>query len=202
MTLLTMAQNIAVNVGVQPPTAVMSDPDADDRKFIEYTQAAANELARRVDWSALRTTQTITGTGSNDNFSLGNTFSRLTSGMAVSVGGAAIRGSLSPDEWNSLTPVVGTPRFFRLLGKSISFYPYPTLGLAISVSSQSESWCSAGGKEWTADTDTALVPEEIVAKGAIWRWRRQLGADFQDYLAEFEAALADHSKFDEGSRLP
>lgn len=202
MTLLTIAKQIAVNVGIQQPSAVMSDPSADDLKIVEYTQAAAVELARRVDWSALRTTQSVVGTGSNDNFTLGASFSRLTSGLSVSVNGAPVRGSLSPDEWNSLTPIVGTPRFFRLLGNLISFYPYPTTALEVSVSSQNQNWCSAGGVIWTADDNTALVPEDLIVKGSIWRWRRQLGADFSDYMAEYEAALADFAKFDEGARMP
>ena len=202
MTLLTIAKSAAINVGAAVPVSVLAGSSADNIKLIEYSQETAIELARRVDWSALRTVTTITGTGSNDDFDLPAGFARLTSGLSVTVGGVPIRGGVSQDEWRSLTPIVGTPRYYRLSGDAISFYPYPTDGLEISLSWQTKNWCSSGGEIWADDSDTALVPEDLIVKGTIWRWKRQMGANFQDYLAEFESALSELAKSDDGVRSP
>ncbi len=202
MTLLTIAKSVAVNVGIEQPTTIMTGSSPDMAKLVEFSQAIATELARRVDWAALRNSTAISGTGTNDDFSLPAGFARLTQGLAVTVGGVPVRGGVSPDEWNALTPVSGTPRYHRLIGNKISFYPYPTNVMTVNVSWQSLNWCSSGGSVWAADSDTALVPEDLIIKGTIWRWRRQLGADFSDYLAEYESALADLAKFDDGVRQP
>lgn len=204
MTLLTIAKSVARNVGVKVPSAVLSSSVRENVLLAQFSSEAATEIARRVDWSALRSTATITGTGANANFALPSAFSRLTAGMAVKTvsGGVAVRGGVSADEWFSLTASEGTPRYFRLVGSAISFYPYPAIAEQLSVSYQSKNWCSNDADDWTTDSDTARVPEELVTKGAIWRWKRHIGGDYQDYLAEFEAAINDFSRFDAGARMP
>lgn len=202
MTLLTIAKSIAINVSVSPPGVVMSDQDENNRKIIQFSQETADELVRRVDWTALRKTVTITGTGNNDNFDLPGDYQRLTQGMAVKTGGTPIRVGLSADEWHSLTPVVGTPRYARLMGSTMAFFPFLANGATVSVSYQSKNWTSADTTAWAADDNTALIPENLIELGAIVRWRRQLGQDFQDYMAEFEAAVKDREQFDAGLRLP
>ena len=201
MSLLTIARAIAVNSGITAPTEVLSSNEPDALKIVQFTQEAGGEIARRVDWGGLRKTVTITGTGSNDDFDLPADFARLVSGNSITIGGVPIRVGVSADEWNSLTPTSGTPRYARLIGSKLSFYPYPVLSAAISVSYQSKNWCG-GGVAWSSDTDTALVPEILITQGAQWRWRRQIGQDFQDFLSEFESTLAEQAKFDDGMRLP
>jgi hypothetical protein len=202
MSLLTIAQAVARNTAIAVPSAAAGSTDRDMVNIVQFSIDTANELARRVSWGALRNTATITGTGANANFALPAGFSRLIDGNAVLIGGVAIRGGLSPDEWASLAPVEGVPRFFRLVGKTISFWPYPVLDASISVSYQSEFWCSNGSAAWSADDETALIPEDAIAKGTIWRQRRHIGQDFADYMAEYEAAMADYATFDERARSP
>lgn len=202
MTLKDIADSVAVNVGIETPTAIASGTDSDALKMVQFTTEAAKEITRRVDWSNLRKTCQIDGTGLNANFSLPSDFMRLTQGMCVAVVGIPVRGGVSPDEWFSLTPSMGTPRYFRLLGSAMSFYPYPAAATPVMVQYQSKSWNGTNGEAWAADTDEPLIPGDLVAKGAVWRWKRHIGADFQDFLAEFEAAMQDFSRFDEGARLP
>lgn len=201
MSLLSIARGVAVNAGIMVPTEVLSGSDPDALKIVQFTQEAGEEIARRVDWGALRKTVTIAGTGSNDNFSLPADFARLIPGNSITVAGSPIRVGLSADEWNSLTPISGTPRYARLIGTSISFYPFPPLATTIAVAYQSKNWCG-GGTAWSSDSDAAFIPEVLIQQGAQWRWRRQLGADYQDFLAEFEAAMTEYAKFDDGMRLP
>lgn len=202
MTLLTIAKAVARNVGVDPPTAVLSTASGAAPMIAQFTREAATEIVRRVDWTALRATTTIVGIGQDVDYDLPPAFQRLISGMAVKIDGVAIRGGVSADEWASLTAVAGTPRYFRLINNQISFYPYPAAAASITVTYQSKNWCSNDTNDWSSDTDTALISEDLITKGAIWRWKRHVGGDFQDHLGEFEAALADLARFDEGARMP
>lgn len=203
MTLLEILASVSKSAGVAVPTVAATSTDDEYVKLVQFSAEACEEIARRADWSALRNTATIVGTGANDDFALPSDFDRLTIGGAVVASGNYVRGGLTTDEWLSLTPAVGAPRFFRVNGQSsINFHPYPALAASISVSYQSKNWCSNGSEAWEADDDTPLVPSDLVVKGTIWRWKRYVGQDYSDYLAEFEAALADRVSFEARDRTP
>lgn len=202
MSLLSIAANVAANVGVPAPLSVLTNTDANATKVVTFSQATGDELARRADWSGLRKTATIVGTGSNDNISLPGDFLRLIPGLSVRNSlGNSVRTGLSTDEWNSLSAVSGVPRYARLIGGAISFYPFLAYADTATVTYQSSSWAPTGSV-WANDGDVPLVPETLMTQGTIWRWRRQLGQDFQDYLAEYEAMIQDYAKFDDGIRSP
>lgn len=201
MSLLSIAQAMAPELSIPVPTSILSDTGDDAVKIVRFTVAAADEITRRVDWSALRSSTTLTGTGVNISFSLPSGFSRLIDGAAIKSGTSIVRVGLSPDEWNSLTAVQGTPRFAYLTGSSLSLFPYLANAATVTVAYQSKNW-SATGTSWGSDGETALIPETLIQQGAIWRWRRHMGQDYQDYLGEYEASLADLAKFDGGIRSP
>lgn len=201
MSLLTIAKNIAINVGIAIPTEVKSSSDPDAAKIVRFTEEAGEEIARRVNWGALRKTESVVGTGDNSWISLPSDFARVIPGTSIKSNGATIRTGLSADEWNSLPPLIATPRYARLEGKSVAFWPFLPDAQEAVVTYQSLNWC-AGGTSWAADGDTAFIPEALIEKGALWRWRRQLGADYQDQFAEFETALMDLARSDDAMRLP
>jgi hypothetical protein len=59
----------------------------------------------------------------------------------------------------------------------------------------SKHWVE-GKEEITQNGDNLLVPERLIEKGAIWRWKRQKGLPYDDMLAEFEADLIGEIKAD------
>jgi hypothetical protein len=202
MTLLTIAQAVARHTALEVPATASGSTDRAIINVVQFINDAGSEAARRFDWGALRLTTTVTGTGVNANFSLPSGFARLVMGNAVTFNGNPVRGGLSADEWASLTPVEGVPRFFRLLGSAISFYPFLANGAVVNVTYQTNFWCSNGSAAFTLDSQTALIPESILEKGAIWRQRRHVGQDFADHMAECEAEMTDRIAFDMRDRSP
>ena len=200
MTLLTLANNLARNVGLEETDQVFGSPRREMAEVIEFSNLAGEELARRVDFGALHEAQTITGDGSNSATDLGAYFSRISSGIAVTFSTTTVR-PLTRAEWGSLVPVVGSPRYFLLEGRNITLWPYLDDGEVATVQTQSKAWCSNGTDAWRADFETSLIDEDLMLKGLIVRWRRQKGMDFADYEAEYEADLADIARFDDRSRL-
>lgn len=200
MTLLTIAETLAKNVGMAVPDQVVASTDRSMVELTDRANATAEELARRVDWGELTTTTTITGTGADVAHDLGQYFSRLSPGVTVRASGATVR-PLTRAEWNTLTPTEGAPRYFLLEGKNIRFWPYLATGSTATASAQSSAWCSNGTDKWAADTDTSLIDENLLVKGLIVRWRRQKGMDYADYEAEFESAIQDHAQFNDRSRI-
>jgi hypothetical protein len=205
MSLLTIVQSAAKNVGIAPPTSAQGmDPDA--IKLVQFVNETGQEMVRRVDWSALTKRRVINGTGLNDRFPLADDHGRMIKGQAVSFGGAPVRGGLSSDEWFSLTPSENTPRYFHTFGKSIEFYPYPPSGAGVSVAYQSLNWARTSSavekSTMSTDTDFAAIPEDVLAQGVTWRFLRHAGKDYSDYLAEYEASLADQAVYENAERMP
>lgn len=202
MTLKTAIQNVAKNVGIVPPDAVVGNTEPDCVKLLQFANETGQELARRVDWARMRKSQQIEGTGFAALLSLPTDYARMVDGWAVTFEGDAVRGGITADEWNSLTPVVGDPRYYLPVGLTIGFYPFLAEGVQVVVNYISTGWTSAYGNTFAADTETTLFPERLLEMGTTWRQKRHIGADYSDYLAEFEAALADEARADGMVRLP
>jgi len=205
MTLLSIVQDVAKNVGLTPPNTAQSD-DPDAIKLVQFVNETGLELSRRVNWNALTFVHRVTATGLDQKYALPADFSRLSDGLCVNCDGTPVRGGLTADEWFSLTPEEGDPRFFRLLGKSLGVYPYPEVSQLLAVSYISSQWAhdvsNHGIVEMSKDNDEALIPSALIARGAVWRFLRHVGKDFSDHLAEYEAMLLDHANAEAGERQP
>ena len=209
-TLLQLATEVAVDVGLKVPSAVAAATDSTDRTMVEMKQIidqTGEEIARRVDWASLRSSTTVTGTGAAVALNLPTAYDRMIAGNAVTVGGVTVRGGLSPDEFLSLSATAGTPRFYLVSGpvgaKTIQFWPYLANAVTASINFQSRMWNSNGpAATFTTDSDTSYFPDAVFSKGAIARWRKQKGMDFQDYEAEFETVLKQYANFDDNARTP
>lgn len=200
MTLLTIANKLAENVGLEVTANVITSSKREWMEAVTMANAAGDELARRVDFGALFSTVTLTGDGTDKEFNLGDGFSRLIPGIAVTYATSTVR-PMTQAEWASLVAVEGIPRVFKLEGNKLRLWPFLASGQSVVARYQTRNWCSNGTAEWNADDETALVDEDMLTKCLIVRWRRQKGMPFEDYEAEYEAALSDIARFDDRSRL-
>lgn len=205
MTFLEIMVEVAKNAGIAAPSSV-TGTDADSIKLSQFINEAGREIARRVDWSVLRKTASLSMTGMDAEYTIASDFDRLSQGLSVICSPYLIRGSLTPDEWAGLTPTKGDPRYFYLKAGKIAFYPYPNSGETVKVMYQSNRWVSEeatnGFDRMTKNNQESLLNGDLVASGATWRWRRHIGKDYADYLSEFEAMLTDLAKADGGERAP
>lgn len=200
MTLLTIAQGLARNVGMQVPTSVVGSTMREWQEALQFANEVGEELSRRVDWGALQATATLTGDGTNKVHALPAGFARLSKGIAIRSGTSIVR-PLTRAEWNALTPVEGTPRYFLLEGTEVTLWPFLADAATATASYQSDLWTSAGSSAFTVDSQTSLIDEDLFMKGLIVRWRRQKGMPYQDEEAEYEASLADYASFDDRGRF-
>lgn len=190
MSLLTACQAIAKTVGLSVPDQIFSSNQREWVEAIQFANEAGSEVARRVDWGALTSSSTLTGDGTNKTHTLPADYDRLT--LGGSLGGVR---PLSRAEWDTLTPVEGTPRYYLLEGSEITLWPYLANAATLDLSYQSKNWSSAGSS-FMADTDTVLFDQELLEACLVVRWRRQKGMDYADFEAEYEAMIADRAAFD------
>lgn len=201
MTLLTIAEGLAKNVGLQVPDVVITSLKREWAEAVEFSNMVGEELSRRADWGDLQTTVTLTGDGTNKVHALGSYFSRVSRGIGLQNSDGSIIRPLTRAEWGSLTAVEGSPRYYLLEGQNVTLWPYLANAATATVSGQTKAWCSNSTDKWAADADTSLIDEGLMLKGLIVRWRRQKGMDYADYEAEYEATLADLAAFDDRARL-
>jgi hypothetical protein len=202
MDVIELGRAIAPSIAIPAPPLVVGNNSPDAVKLLQLMNETGQEIARRADWGALEKTHTVSATGSAQTYTLPSDFSRLSLGNAVTFNGLPVRGGLSRDEAFALPATIGTPRYFRLTGKTISFYPHPPASSQVLVSYQTVNWCLNGGEGFSADDDEPLVPHELMTRGTIWRWKRSEGTDYSDYMAEYEAMLEQMAMFDQRERMP
>jgi hypothetical protein len=204
MSLLTIVQEIGLDVGLfgeSPPTSFIGTIDRQNSELLSYINAAGEQIARRVDWNALRKTVTLTGTGTPITFALPTDYSRLIKGNAVTHVGQPVRGGLSADEWSSLTMIAGRPRYMQMSGANIDLFPYLATGATVKVVYQSLNW-NVSKALYQGDNEVALIPETCITKFAIARWRRQKQMPYESQTAEAEQTLKDFADFDDRQRSP
>lgn len=204
MSLLTIAQGVALNVGVESPDSITGSSDRTDAELLEQINLAGEELARRVDWGALTKTTTVNGTGTDDNFTLPTDFDRMATGACVVGDGGAVR-ALSQGEFANLpTASAADPRYYLLRNNIIRFFPILPANDSVTVTYQSSDWVTDGTNAaalFTSDSETSLIPEYLLEMSATVKWLRQKAQPFADREAEYEAALAGEAQFDDRGRL-
>ncbi len=200
MTLLTICDALALDVGMARPTQIIASGDREWNEARQYSEEVIENLLRRVAWGELTESTTLTGDGTAKTFTMPAGFDRLASGASVLFGGVPLR-PLSQGEWATLTAKEGDPRYFILRENEIEFWPYMATSETATVLYQSKNWCSSGAAEWASDDETALIDEELIVKGLTARWRRQKGMPFEDQEAEFEAALMQVADENDGRRV-
>jgi hypothetical protein len=205
VTLLELCKGLAKNVGIAVPTVVYAGTDRTAVEMLQCANDTGEELARRVDWGVLRSSQVLTGDGTNIGFTLTSPYNRLSVGAAVTYPSTkAIIRQLTVGEASTLSAAIGAPRYYLLEGTSMRFWPYIPNTLTAVVRYQSDDWCDNGATNsnaFAADSDTPRIPDRLLLQGMIVRWRRQKGMDYADFEAEYEATIAQMASFDEGARL-
>lgn len=200
-TILQIAQDLAPHCGIDRPTLLISATDGNEPRLLRCIIETGKELQSRFDWPQLRKSYTITGAG-NVAHNLPSDFSRFIRGMAVVSAGKAVRGSISDDEFNRLTPAPGAARYFRSTPTSIEFWPYIDAPAQATVTYVTQNWLAGDKAEPNVDDDRPLIEDELVFKGALWRYRRMHGHDFKDFLDEYEGDLKRYSSFARAERGP
>lgn len=199
MSLLSICQGLAKNVGMEIPDVVVTSPDRSWAEALEFANEVGEELLRRFDWPQLFTDHTLTGTGADVALSMPSDFDRFPAGVNVRYSGAPVR-SLTHGEWASLTAYEGKPRYFLLSGASVRLWPFLAAADEAQTYYITENWCD-GGATFQADTDETVFDDDLFTLGLIVRWRRQKGMPYSDEEAEYESALQDFANFSGAARF-
>jgi hypothetical protein len=211
LTLLTVVQKAARSCLLEPPSAVMTSGDETWLQFVHFSQETLEDMCARHDWSALWGPFQITGDGIQTVWDIAgmDRLARMPGVTKPSAGvGFSPFGPVDPAAWVSATTqnIFTTNPTYRISKSRITFAKPLAVGEVLTVSYQSANPIfspntSSKIAEWSRDDDYALIPENVVRLGTIWRWRQSRGLEFAKAESDYERALEGTCGQDSGMAI-
>lgn len=200
MSLLTLVQNACNRIGVLAPTTVIGNTDQLTIQFLALANEEGQELSERYEWQALRAEATFVTVAAE----LQGNLSAIAPGLKSITNDTIwdrdtrrpIFGPLAPQRWQQLKALafVGPWYQFRIFNNEIRFIPAPAAGDSCFFEYTTKNWVATSGNSassWTADTDTALLDEDILCMGLIWRWKAAKGMVYTQDFDKYERRILD-----------
>lgn len=205
MSLLTIVQNVCLDLGLESPTSVVGNSNEKFKQLLAIANREGQDLSRRTSWHALRKRNTFSLVASASQGAL--------NGTVVSAGDF---GWIIDETFNNLTkqqPIIGPidateiednqtlsiagpyQRWYRL-GANLYIDPTPTATDSCQFEYVSTFWCTdstgaTGRTAFAADGDVSLLDETLIELGITWRWLRRKGMDYSEEYATYESRVAD-----------
>jgi hypothetical protein len=202
MTLLTMCNTVLSQNGFREYATVVGNSDPGAKQILALANAELKSVSDSYDWPHREVEYTFDTVVDQSAYNLPAAFKALAVDSVFDADQYyRLKGSMPVPQWNMLkyggwgtldrtvfkltyTPATGiwvlnlNPAPTEVLGKVLVYY---TKNRALQA--------GVGQELYTADTNTPLIPEDIVELGLNWRLRRAKGLDFSAELAEYSATI-------------
>lgn len=195
MSLLTVIRRANAMVGLRRPTAAVTAPDATaTAQMTELARIEAESLANRHDWSGIVMHWSFNTVGNQNQVSaLPDDFARFTFNGGIYGDQGRIWGPIGKADWSQMQAfptMTGLYGSFRMYGGTLQMTPTPAGGMSFNFDYVTKEIYrdanNAPKSEWSADTDTCLIPENLIALGVIWRWLQAKGLDYGEAMRNAE----------------
>lgn len=201
MSLLSICQDAATDVGVARMATVIGNPEVDVQRLLRFAARVGSDLVTRAPWQRLRAVRNFTATATEVQANaVPADFLRFSPETVWdTTNGLSLTGPIDPVEYQSRrneqysTGYAGPMRWFTRRADDFLVWPVPMGGENYAFEYQSGAYCqSAAGVPqtvWAADTDTGRISEELITLGVIARF---LSADQQpsgEAMAAYERRL-------------
>ena len=215
MSLLTMIQGVAQDLGIPSPNSVVGNNDNQISQLLQIAQREGRDLASRFPWTRMVKQNTFTITNAADQGAMNSTVVSdndfdyiIPESFWNQSTTLPIRGPLSFTEWEALQaiPVTGPFPWYLIRGGHLYFSPVPATATETgSFEYKSTFWCESNGAvgraAWAADSDVGLLDENLMALGITWRWLKRKGLDYGEDFQTYEKRVLDAYARDGGRKL-
>lgn len=203
MTLLTICQNVAREVGITVPSTIVGNTAKEATVLLRFAERTGDQIAQAHDWTVLLVEHTFTTTSGNAYYDLPAGFRRFVTETAWDrTNYRSMRGPLTPQEWqmrkSGIVSSAGILRNWRVKPVSgvAKFYVDPTPASTDSLVFEyiTDYWCQSSGgtaqASWATDADTARIDEDLIEMGVIVRMLNRLGRPYLEEKMEFERDMS------------
>ena len=200
MSLLTIVEDAADEIGFTKPTSLIGNTDATAVRFLSLANRIGKILAKK-NWHELIKTRTITTVASEPQYDLPSDLRSILPNTAWNQTTDQPMFIISPRRWSYEKSVVTSSYFdnFRLLGDDagpdigsrFTLHPTPTAVETLFYQYYSSNWLtnSLGTIEYSAfndDSDLPVFDEDLMTLGVIWRFLKAIGQPYQDEKVDFD----------------
>lgn len=202
MTLLSIVQDACNEIGVAAPISVISSTDSTARQMLALSNRSGKMLAQRFAFQELVKETTHTTLAAELQGTVESIMPGFNWYLYETMWNRSTRnrlwGPLFPREWQFLkaSNVTGPFPEFRIRDKKLYFLPAPPAGETIGLEYVSRYWCQSSGgtgqEKWAADTDTGVLPEDMLTVDLIWRWKAAKGLDYAEDMRQAEIYITNY----------
>jgi hypothetical protein len=198
--LLSMIQDAATEIGLPSPSFVASNMDNSAAQFLALANRNGEEIAAMSGtwggWPELRKEYVFTIYGGLDHYKFPTDIQYLIPETGWSrTYRWQLLGPLEAQEWQVLKSGIsptGPRTRYRIMQGQIYFDPPPCQDQEIVFEYYSNTWCQnslgVGKARFTDDTDTFMLPDNLMVLGLKWRMLRAKGLDYGQEFKEWERA--------------
>lgn len=203
MSLLTVIQYVAGRTNVTVPASVLGTSDPQVLQLLRLLEEEGEDLRKRGPWNGIIKEASWTSTAAEDqgavttlaasgfDYIKKDTFWDRTTKLPII-------GPLSDTEWQARQALTVTgPRYsWRIRGGKMLIHPTPAASHSFVFEYASKNWIlgidgTTYKQYFTLDTDTILLPEELVLMGLRWRWKKEKGFDYAEDFRTYEMQVKD-----------
>ena len=203
MSVLTVIAYVCGRTNVPVPATVLGNTDTQILQMLRLLEEEGNDLSRRGAWHGITFEATHTSLAAEDQGALTsiatNGFRDIKQGTLWDrTNKLPILGPLSDQEWQTVKAMTTAgPRYqYRIRGGNLLINPTPTAGYTWAFEYVSKYWMlgidGTTYKQYaTLDSDTILLPEDLIIMGLRWRWKKEKGFDYAEDFATYETQVKD-----------
>lgn len=211
MTLATISQKALRGLsGFDTPSTFYGNQDLTATLVVALADECGQDLEKEFRWQELITEHTFTTTAGTSTYALPDGF-RAFANMSQwdRANQWRMHGPTPSFVWQWLNSGISVwasnNRWFALRGNLFAIYPTPTVSSeTIAFDYYSKNWVvkqmdGSFTNEWTSDTDTARLDEDLIAADLKWRFLQAKGMPFEPEYKRF-MSLVEALQADNGGR--
>lgn len=205
MSLLTICQNVARDIGLVVPSSIIGNDDETAARLLAQCRRELYELRNRYDWTILQVEHTFALVDGTASYALPSDFDRQINETDWNRTDTwRLIGPTSPQQWQSVKSgaISSAPRFrwrIKRTSTTAEFYVDPTPGSDedgetlvyeyISKNAILDNDGSTLKAEWAEDADTCLLDEQLIEMGVTWRILKRIGLAYGEERMSYEDSV-------------
>ena len=212
MTLLTICQDAANEIGVPSPSTVVGSTDTTNIQLLAAANREGKNLVAGYDWQTLIKEEahtTLAAESQGDMSTIATDFLRFSNDtMWNRTTDRKYYGPLNNAQWQRLKASVssGITNYFRIRGNALLFHPAPPAGESVFFEYIGKNWAitsgaTANATSFAADANTTVLDEDLITLGVIWRFLKQKGLPYDNQFQEYRLKLSEKQSKDGAKQI-
>ena len=212
MSLLTICQDAANEIGVPSPSTVVGSTDTTNIQLLAAANREGKNLVAGYDWQTLIKEEahtTLAAESQGDMSTIATDFLRFSNDtMWNRTTDRKYYGPLNNAQWQRLKASVssGITNYFRIRGNALLFHPAPPAGESVFFEYIGKNWVitsgsSANATSFAADANTTVLDEDLITLGVLWRFLKQKGLPYDNQFQEYRLKLSEKQSKDGAKQI-